>query len=278
MGAYYRSRLIFVNSCPIFLWIRLVNPNVTWRKGSIMNRIQTVLDTLWIMLWQVYPRYPLAIVKKEWDTNKFCRRTDTRLPENFATGFPALQAIQPLISSDKILLYKLECGLARVYMTATSISLGIMRNLITSPQALSDHWRYVVSLVFRKHLFLKTNQTRAGNFNCTSTYPQAWVTQPPTRLSIFTSIQPEKRMVSWIRLLCYSVEKKIKITLGGIRTRVKPSTNSVRLHSIALDNWATSRSHFFDEDFKSVVIFGKWIGEISPRSWETSDRLNFHRC
>ena len=45
-----------------------------------------------------------------------------------------------------------------------------MRNLITSPQALSDHWRYVVSLVFRKHLFLKTNQTRAGNFNCTSTY------------------------------------------------------------------------------------------------------------
>ena len=49
------------------------------------------------------------------------------------------QAIQPFISSDKILLYKLECGLARVYMIATSISLGIMRNLITTPQALSDH-------------------------------------------------------------------------------------------------------------------------------------------
>ena len=52
---------------------------------------------------------------------------------------------------DKLLLYKFECGLARVYMIATSISPGILRNLITSPQALSDHWRYAVSLALIKH-------------------------------------------------------------------------------------------------------------------------------
>ena len=37
-------------------------------------------------------------------------------------------------------------------------------------------------------------------------------------------------------LTVHSIEKKIKITLGGIRTRLKPSTNPLRLHSIALDN------------------------------------------
>ena len=143
-----------------------------WFLNSLYRIFQTLLAKIrgWIWLSLNQPSWKVTICKGSEIPTNFVGVQIQDYQRTLRPVSQHYQAIQPFISSDKILLYKLKCGLAMVYMIATSISLGIMRNLITSPQALSDHWRYVVSLVFRKHLFLKTNQTRAGNFNCTSTY------------------------------------------------------------------------------------------------------------
>ena len=79
----------------------------------------TVISSVFVYWRHFIFRNGIRLLKREWNSNKFCRCTRTLyrtgLPENFAISFPTLQAIQPLISSDKILLYKREWGLAGVY-------------------------------------------------------------------------------------------------------------------------------------------------------------------